>query len=259
MTGPDPPTIDAALRLNVAIDQLVQPGHATLDRSPKLIAQAQDEADTAHLHHVRVIRWKLTQTRDDHGRDRLLCALREAGRRQREHRTALTALHAVLPSLLDQLYDAVESTGGTGDRARGANRSPLNTAAAELLHTIRATTGHRAHSALADHLRAWTPADPEAGAADAQRWVDEARQIVEPARYTEARAPCPVCHTRRVTVTEDGQRVVKAAIQINLTRGIATCIAPGCTGRWDRSHFIFLAGVLEQDRDERAARKAVDG
>lgn len=258
MTAAEQPSLDAALRLTVAIDQLTQPGHHTLDRNATLTAQARTEADTAHLGHCRVLRWKLTQARDQHDHDRLTGALREAGRRHRAHRASLTAQHAVLPSLLDQLVDAVESTGGSGSASRGVHRSPLNAAASELITDIARTISCRHfdnHRSIC--LRDWA-GDFDRDLADAEhaeRWVTDARAIIEPARYTEAKAPCPICHTRRVRVIENGEPVIKAAIQVNLTRGHATCIAPGCTGRWDRAHFKLLAGILEQDRDERAARK----
>lgn len=247
---------DAQLRLDTAIDQLTQPGHHTLDRNHPDTRQTRADDDTAHRNHIAYLRRRLAHARDDLDIDRIHCAMRNAGRAHRARRAAINAATAVLPSLLERLHDAVHGSGGTnGASGAGAYRSAIGLAAADLLHTIRAGVGARPTDDLAAHLHTWQPVDPEQAADDAERWVEDVRNIVEPSRMTEARAPCPICHTRHVWVVEDGQRIQKAAIQINLTRGHALCIAPGCTGRWDRAHFNLLAGVLEQDRDERAAQK----
>ena len=181
---------------------------------------------------------------------RAIDAMTRAGHAHRQQRARLTealdATSADLPPLLEQLVDAVTSTGGAGNGARGVHRSPLNTTAVEVLADIRAAIGHR-DGDLATLLRAWQPTDIPAAADRAERWVLEARAIVTPARWTEAARPCPACDTRHVWVDEDGSRIRKAAIQVNLTAGYAACIAPACGTTWDRTRFTLLAAALEQD------------
>lgn len=258
MTEPDQqPDMPVALRLSVAIDQLIQPGIAHLDRAqaettPEVAAVAA-RADHDHAERMAVLRRSHAAAlqgrakagaRDDRmavGRNTatmrrvlaVLIAQEQAHRARAEARAVATA---TLPSLLDQLHDAVESSQGTGSGSAGASRSPIGLNAAELLGHIQRTTMHRGGGTLAQHLRAWsehhdrTDADAQA----AEQWVGDARAVVAPDRGFELGGACPLCHTRRVWVQDGDERVLKAALQVSYATRSARCIAPGCTGRWPK-------------------------
>lgn len=242
--------LDATTRLEHAITALTTTTPHVLHREDE---QARHDTDQAHLEHIRYLRKRLTRARDDEDRDRIRCAMTEAGTRHRDRRAALRAELTATPSLLEQLIEAVHSTSGTGNGSRGVHRSPLNTAAVELLHDIRRSIGTDDTDPTTPLLTwAYTVTiDTDQAAAHAERWLDTARDILDPNRRIEAKAACPLCHTRHVWITEGHERIRRAAIQINLTTRTARCIAPGCTGHWDRDHIDLLARVLEQDINER--------
>lgn len=248
MTEPlDPDT--AHLRLSVAIDQLLQPGHEQLDRDPHETRTAIRDIGRQHLDHIRYLTKRLTDARDRDDQtsaERAQCAIRQAGHSYRGRRTALHTTSAVLPSLLEQLIDAVHSTNGAGNGSRGVHRSPLNSTAVELLAAIRTQVADR-DGPLDAALRKWIPADPDHAVEHAERWVHEARALLYPARWTEAKRACPVCGNRHVWITDDGQRIRKAAIQVNLTERYAACIEPSCDGWWPRERFELLAAALEEE------------
>lgn len=241
---PDP---TARLRLDTALDQLLNPETQPLDRDHAAARALLREANRDHLNRIRELARRLRAHPHDPAIRR---DLRAAGQRHRARRAALAANLATtiaeIPSLLERLDDAITSTGGTGNASRGVHRSPLNSSAVEVLADIRRTTGHR-EGQLAATLRAWQPTDIEAAADRAEHWVAEARAIVTPARWTEAKRPCPACGTRHVWITEDGQRIRKAAIQVNLTEGFAACCAPACSATWPRERFELLAAALAQE------------
>lgn len=257
MTQPDT-AVPAALRLQVAVDQLIQPEQVRLDRDPGEVQAAIDALTMEHLHGVRELRHRHGQVTDAAARTRLINGMTIAGALYRRTRARLIAELAediaVLPSLLEQLRDAVTSAGGYGNAARGPYRSPLNSTAVEIIAAIEREVGR---GDLADQLKTWRQRCTESGqllaavteqAADlAERWVIEARAILQPARWIEAARPCPACGTRHVWVHEDGQNVCKAAIQINVTDGYAACCAPSCGAHWPRTHFDLLAAALQQE------------
>ena len=245
---PDP--ANAHLRLQVALDQLLQPEHHQLDRDPADTRDLLRQANRDHLARIRDLTRRLRDANPTTAR-LIRADLQAAGERHRTRRAQLAArlrpTTAVLPPLLAQLHDAVTSATGAGNGARGPHRSPLNSTAVELLDDIRRTLGADRASPLYNELERWRPADLPAAADRAERWVLDARAIVTPARWTEAARPCPACRTRHVWVVEDGGRIRKAAIQVNLTDGYAACIAPACSAWWDRTRFSLLAAALEQE------------
>jgi len=259
---PDP---TARLRLDVALDQLLNPETTPLDRDHKAARGLLRAANQAHLDRIRELTRRLRHAHrnplvgtDRDGRSNqtkqlnaIHTDLRAAGARHRARRAELTIrldlAAGELPPLLEALEEAVMSTGGAGNASRGVHRSPLNSSAVEVLADIERATGHRV-GPLADSLRAWQPEDVDAAADRAERWVVEARAIINPSRWMEAKRSCPACGTRHVWVAEDGgQRIRKAALQVNLTDGHAACIAPACGAHWDRTRIPLLVAALEQD------------
>lgn len=210
--------LDTHLRLTTAIDQLLRPTRSPIDR----YQPATDPATAA--------------------------TLAEAQHNPARH-AALTSTTAEIPSLLDQLQQAVESSTSTGGpTGAGAHRSPIGLEAAELLGHITRTTTHRGRGALADSIRTWA-ASPHADPDHAEHWVTRAREIVNPTRSFEIRGRCPVCRRRRVWVTDPttGLRVRRAALQVSYATRSAHCIAEGCTGRWSDGYLDHLAAVVQQD------------
>jgi hypothetical protein len=187
--------------------------------------------------------------------------------RDREMHTAIDALlrrhgaelagraptTAAVPSLLDQLAEAVQGSGGSnGASGAGAYRSAIGLAAAGLLVGIRQYIGCHTPD-LAEGLRAWAaliqkdPAlwDLAEQERIAEGWLVQAKAIVEPPRWSEIPAACPLCGSRYVTVWEDGERVRRAALRINLTHEYAECGHPDCAqGHWDRDRLRDLAALL---------------
>lgn len=163
-----------------------------------------------------------------------------------------TTSTAAVPSLLDQLADAVQGSGGSnGAGGAGAYRAAIGLAAAGLLagirqyigcHTPDLALGLRDWAALIQNDPAlWDMAEQER---IAEGWVVQAKAIVEPPRWSEIPAECPMCRTRYVWVYEDGERVRRAALRINLTEGFAECGSLECGARWDEDHLRDLAGLL---------------
>lgn len=246
-------------RLATAIAALCDPTTVRVDRlaiteqDRQAVRATNTEAAQAHREQLARYRGHLalyTAREDDAGVRRVQALI---DRRETLHRAAIEqrrTAEAVVPSLLDRLHDAVQSTQGGGGASAGVHRAPIGLAAAELLAEIRREIGQR-DGDLDAHLRAWKPDgsdDLDDAACMVAAWVQDGRAIIEPPRMSEARAACPNCGTRYVYVDEDGERVRKAAISINLTDGYAQCLNRACGTRWDRDHFDLLAAVLRQDQ-----------
>lgn len=182
----------------------------------------------------------------------------ERRRQQLDH--AITRTTAPVPSLLDQVVDAIESSSGTGGRTRShAHRSPIGLAAAALIGDIEATVGqvvgHGPRALLARRCWAWVTATREAPgtAATLADWVARARQVVEPSRPVDLAAPCPACGESVSWLPDDsGQVVRRAALQVDRGTGWARCTArPGgrpCGATWSPGVLVHLATVLESER-----------
>lgn len=256
--------LDARLRLDVAIAQLLTPTFVELDRyaptDPEVAAiTAQDDADhRAEMTRLRDRYAAAAARGDDDHQARVIRAAAAKDAEHRRRRNAADRETATIPSLLDQLADAVESSTGTG-RSVGTSRSAIGLAAAELLGHIEHTVGHRGQPTLAARIRSWAdhlaehadPTDLAQYATTAERWVAEARAIVQPDRGFEIRGACPICHTRRVWVQEGDERVLRSALQVSYATRSARCIAPGCTGHWARDYLEHLTRLVVQDRDEK--------
>lgn len=259
-------------RLHDAIAALVEPGEESLLRDQPSVRARRAELDKEHRDHIAYLRQRHAAARvaavttksrslaarNAAGMRRAITAMTEAGQAHRTRRAALIATDGGTPSLLEQLEDAVHGTGGTnGASGAGANRSPIGLAAAELLHDIRRTIGHRGEH-LAAALATWADVvDDDGGYTSiATTWVQDARAILHPSRWTEARAACPSCGNRHVWIVENGERTRRAAIAINLTEGYAHCLVEACGATWDRNHFDLLAALLRQDIGERVSTRA---
>lgn len=271
MTEPDQHTdMPAALRLSVAIDQLIQPGVQHLDRDEAAAQAALDQLDREHTAALAVLRARHAGRRraDLAGRTRDMDALTRAGD---EHRTERARLEAGMqpaivttPSLLDQLLSAIHSTGGTnGASGAGAHRSPIGLAATHAIWAHGtpldpyvgpgAYLGARDGQHIAELLRKWE-ADSVHSDHDAhlaEQWVAAARDVVTPSRRFEVIWPCPICGAARTwTRDEDGQSVAQAALQVDYQTGVIRCTAPTCTARWTRDyHDHFLRLVNHRDDD----------
>jgi hypothetical protein len=258
----------ARLQLEVAIQQLVTPAVQQLDRSRRETdpAVADTEAAAARTHHEQMTALRARyvhalRRRDDLATRRTLATLVACESNYKRQRAARAAASATIPSLLDQLHAAVESSQGVGISA-GVHRSPIGLNAAELLGHIQRTVGHRPDGPqpLTERLQHWARETARrADAAElleqatlAERWVVDARAIVQPDRGFEIRGACPLCGTRYVWVQDGDERVQKAALQVSYATRSARCIARGCTGHWAPEYLEHLTRVVVQDRDERA-------
>ena len=263
MTQPDP-----GQRLTVAVAALCDPVTVRVDRlaltdsDRDAIRATNAQARSDHDERMAVLRARhaaYSTRRDAAGMRRTLAAIIE---RETAHRAAIEQrriAEAVVPSLLDRLMEAVHGSGGSnGASGAGAHRSPIGLAAAELLAEIRRCTSWRPDQldddgrpiTLSFTVRAWAAIHPDDlfTVELVEMWVATGRAIIEPPRMAEARAACPNCGTRHVYVVEDGERVRRAAISINLSAGYAKWLSPSCGTTWDRDHFDLLAAVLRQDQ-----------
>lgn len=257
------PDLPAALRLSVAVDQLVQPGLTRLDRDQQAAAAALAQLDGDHLHHIRTLRQRHAQRpRADHaGRRRLIGQMTAAGHRHRRDRHRLAAGlptdTAPTLSLIEQLLAAVHGTGGSnGAPGAGVHRSPIGLAAAHVLWATGTTLdpyigigtrlGCHDGARLAEYLLAWAaePVHADQDARLAEQWVSAAREVLTPPRRFVLTWPCPWCHTERTwTRNEDGKPVQQAALQVDYVTGVIRCTAPSCTAHWPphlHDHFLRM-------------------
>lgn len=284
MTEPteQPPDLDAArLRLDTAVQQLVQPTteHIARDRPEHHpdVADVQRE----HDHEIARLKRRLTDQRSRLGtgtewqQARTTDAVTHTRRRiahLEEQAQQRRVQQAQLPSLLDQLQAAVESTtGSNGAAGARAYRSAIGFAAAELVadmqHAVR--WGNLAHpdKPLADtlhqQLRDWAgraghwqterPAYLLAAAHDAERWVTQARALLNPPRTFGLVGACPHCGRRTAHIRDDtGEYVRRDALQVSYTDEVARCVVPGCGASWPREKWGLLGGAIAHDRDQQA-------
>lgn len=237
----EPVSLDAALRLSVAVDQLTKPDTATLTRVDPLL----DDQAGALAHADRLTSRRLRAEHEAHLEAARNTLARLVAHEQRV--AAQRATTAALPCLLEQLRDAVTSTGGGGGASAGVHRSPIGLAAVELLRTIQVEV--RSHGELlVDDLRAWTPGDVAAAADHAEAWVEAARTLLNPPRRWTHPGACPDCGARTATVTDDsGQLVRRPAIEFDRATARARCLR--CPARWTtEGQLRQLARVLEQQQ-----------
>jgi hypothetical protein len=259
---PTPETLLAAtLALGVAVDQLTKPGLEYLDRSPATddAVQLVDAEHAAHARDLQAAHALALHQRDEIGV--LRARARITAHDLRARRRAVTT--ATLPSLLDQLVDAVAGTGGrNGVHGAGPYRAAIGLAAAELIGHIQRAVWARPDHDLAAKLREWADALADEqnattlpdGAALAEVWVVRARQILAPDRGFEIPEPCPHCGNRWAYVLDDtGTRVRKSALYVGYADQVARCLVGACGSRWPKTHWDHLKALLEQRRNERDA------
>ena len=272
MTEPDQPApvdVDAAhLALDAAVAQLVQPSTERLDRADGQLDEhvaAQRAQDRAVERELEARHAKHLRARHAAQARRVLEQLSDHRRRVEERRgsDAVTATTGAVPSLLDQLRDAVQSSSSTGGAASaGAHRSPIGLAAAELLAHIEREVGRgpiRQRVRLwAEQVRTWADEQPEVLAHAAQlaeQWVATGRGILNPQRRLVAKGACPQCGRTTVHQPDDtGEVVRRPALELHVGSGTASarCIAPGCGAHWPAGMLQHLARVLEEQAQERA-------
>lgn len=251
------------LRLDVALDQLLNPETQTLQRD-RAAARAQlDQLDAAHLDHIRDLarRHRDAARRRDHaGMRRNIDRMTRAGHHHRERHAQLAnelaADQAAIPPLLERLLEAIHNssnTGGTGSSA-AAHRSPVGLAALTLVHDIAHTTGHRGDGWLGDTLRAWQPDDIDTAAEHAEQWIEKARSILDPSPRRGLIGRCLSCGKGIVHVPDDsGEIVRKLALQVD-AKAATTCLSCGAHTPPERAH--LLAAALDQQREEDRADRA---
>lgn len=228
---PDPFT--AGVQLQAAIDQLTQPTVVDLDRDPVPGTDAwQQQRDDQALER-NLYEQLATAANGQHlplARD----VLRDLELLERR-RAARQAPTVTVPSLLQQLQDAVPGSGNTdhGAPSAGSTRSPLALAALDLLTEIARTAGVRAGNgspAFTDQLRAW--AERACGdetqvvqaAVTAADWPDRARTLLDPPKRWTAPGACPDCGKNTAYVRQDGEVVRRPAIEFDRTSGTARCL-----------------------------------
>lgn len=264
MTAVAPCTLEelgaAQARLTEAIRSLLQPTTAPVGRDDvepdACDLEARDRARSASL---RAQHAAALARGDAAGMRRALARLIEHEQRAQDRAQALRATQGRLPSLLEQLQDAVQSTQGGGGASAGPHRAPIGLAAAELLAGIRRTVQGRPDQPLSGRVRSWAAMaghwrtrDPQRllwAAEDAEGWVAQGRAIVDPPRPLHLAAACPECGIRTVYVHDSGEDVRRLALQIDRSTGVAYCQA--CAAAWAPEHLPLLAAVLEQQAGER--------
>lgn len=265
-----PDTLGAAqLALSVAVDQLTQPGQEHLDRDDPQQSPAAREVAAEDEQHMATLRRQhaAAQAARHHGQARRylqrIIAL--------QHRiNARRADRADLPSLLDQLLGAVESSSNNagGGSTAGVHRSVIGLSAAEIVHDIEITTrwgntasgGHDPHPDLAVQLRRWAARSPHWRVANpnylinaarrAEDWVTAARTQLNPPRRWSHPGRCPNCGAAVAQVPDDtGQIVRRPALELDRTTATARCL--NCPARWESERLPLLAAVLEQQANDR--------
>jgi len=254
MTQPQP-AASAELRTEVALAQLLDPVREELDRDPDDIKAQLRTEDRDYLdqigRHAITIR-DAADRNDVATAERARVAITQAAQRHGHRRAAITATHAELPSLLDQLLAAVDpssDTGGTGSASPAAHRSALGIAAFDLLRAIQRATGAPDHTHLDHALRGWT-GDP----ATVEEWVSKARGILSPAKRWAMPGRCPNCGRGTVHVPDStGETVRRLALELDPSTAETHCL--NCGTSWPPARARQLEAVLRQQQEEDAAAR----
>jgi hypothetical protein len=265
----------ATLALQVAVDQLTQPGLERLDRSRAEADEAVKAVEAEHAAHA--LELQAAHALALHRRDEMGILRARARITAHELRARARAVtQAPLPSLLEQLLDAVGSSQLAANGAAGSvHRIPIDPKAVELVAEIqRAVYGQPGGTPTAQ-LRNWAAALTEENNATAlpeaaqwaERWVVRAREIVAPDDIEQvAVEPCPRCGNSWVHARDDtGEIVRKPALQVrrgrptpsgNTVGGEIRCMWQSCGARWPQIEYDFLVSLMEQKRRERAEAEA---
>lgn len=159
-----------------------------------------------------------------------------------------TPRYGRVPSLLDQVRDAVESSRGTGARAgAGHHRAPIGLSAVDVLADIESRCGRGPAHLLTRRVWAWVrvhDGDP-AAVVVLDGWTAHARAVVDPPRPIGLRtARCPHCRARSVRVLDGGEWVRRPALMVDRDAQRAVC--GRCGTEWGADRLALLAAVLEQ-------------
>jgi hypothetical protein len=267
VTHPQPETPDLGtlqLRLDVAIAQLIQPTTVDitrdqLDESPaarELVADEQAElADLERRHAAH-------QNARRHGQAaRTLQALIAARQRVQAQQQARQPRRTRVPSLLQQLIDAIPGSGNTdhNNASAGAHRAALALNVLDLITAMQRAAGNRDHNTLANDLRAWAARSGEWRTTNpdylqhattwAEHWVTTGRALLDPPKRWAVAAACPQCgHAIAYNRDDTGDVVRRPALELDRTTGVARCTIPGCGARWAPEQLLFLARLLEEQR-----------
>lgn len=177
--------------------------------------------------------------------------------------------HATTPSLLSQLGAEVAGNSmNNGGVAWLESKPPLWLDASELLAAIDSYVAHFDGDTLEARVRAWcshvasqgTPSSIVDAAADAGRWVQACRALLDPQPKMQLRGTrCPECGAEKVWTGRDaaaGESHAKPALGIDATRGVCVCSA--CRTEWPQERWDLLVQVLELQRQERLQADGYD-
>jgi uncharacterized protein with PIN domain len=182
-----------------------------------------------------------------------------------------------LPSLLDQLVEAVESSSSRGGAARSRQSAPASLDVLGLLDSIdrwvasglryAGYRGRLDHGRLmlvkqwASHAGRWRTTDQSylyASVGEARRWVTRAENILTPDPQTiETRArPCPHCGKRTAMVhSEDlGEQVQRPSLYLDKLKMVVFCRC--CHTQWPSQLWGLLRQMLDDHLATEGARSA---
>jgi hypothetical protein len=182
-----------------------------------------------------------------------------------------------LPSLLDQLVEATESSSSRGGAARSRQTAPASLDVLGLLDSIDRWVasglrydGYRGRFDLgraallmrwASCAGRWRATDPrylQASVIEARRWVIRAENILTPDPQTiETRAqPCPRCGKRTAMVRNDdlGEDVQRPSLYLDKAQMVVFCRC--CHTQWPSSLWGLLRQMLEDRPATEGARSA---
>lgn len=217
-----------------------------------------DDEDRETTERMRMRHGVLLRNRQPAQARRVLAHLIAHERARQDRAAAYLVAQGHVPSLLEQVCDAVESSSGSGHRtSRGVHRAAIGLSAADLISDIEREVGKGPRAALVRRVWAWVRVNhSNAAAVDTiEGWVTRARAVVDPPRPVGLVAACPRCRRRVVHVEDAGERVRRPALQVDRTTGEARCIAPGCGAQWGPQFLVHLAQVIEQQQREREQRE----
>lgn len=264
----DPAQLTAAqTALDDAVRQLTQPTVHHIHRDSAEDDPGVREVDDAHRARTGELRAEhaaALRRRDRAGMRRVLARLIAHEQQAQARRATL----ARLPSMLEQLDDAVHSTQGGGGAAAGPHRSPIGLAAAELLHAIDRACAGCPGTTRTERLRywaglsgTWRVSDPDRlllYALDAQRWVEQGWAILDPSRVTPIPGMCPSCRRRTVRTPDDlGEQVERPVLNLTRDEGTVHCTAP-CRASWPPDRLRWLGELLREQDAEQAGPAEVD-
>lgn len=274
----------AHARLTAAVGELLQPTRVDVARERGTVDVAVDQADDEIEHRERMAKLRkrhadYAKRRDTAGMRRALAVMIEWERAHRAAFDARAAMAAELPSLLDQLVDAVNSRQGHGGGAGGVHRWVYGVDAAMLLAEIDRTVRPdpakqapyrplipapaqglpappprelprliRSWAGLAGHWRATRPQRLIDNADLAEAWLARAREVLAPPRRIPIPdAACPRCGATTVHVPSDtGEYVRRWALEVDVETGWARCLNPSCPGRWSHEQLPFLGRLIRE-------------